>query len=94
MALRSRCFGHCFLEGINNIIDLRKEIIIGMRFGGLLQLKCNRLHIKLCIWLINKVNVAIRCIDLSEGQQVGLSCHEVDIVMGIPHRGHGFLLRD
>ena len=66
--LRSRCSRHRFLEGVHNLSDLRKETIRGMRFGGLLQLKCNKLHIKLCMWLINKVNVANHYINLSKGR--------------------------
>ena len=55
----------CFLEGVNNLSGLRKETIRGMGFDTLLELKCNKLHIKLCLWLLRKVNVANRYIDLS-----------------------------
>ena len=92
MALRLRCFGHRFLKGVNNLSDFRKETTRGMGFSGLLELKCKKFHIDLCMWLVNMVNVANHRIDLGDGRQIGLSCHEVGIVMGIPHRSHRFLI--
>ena len=63
-------FGNHYLKGVNNLSDLRKETTRGMGFSGLLELKCNKFHIDLCMWLVNMVNVANHRIDLGDGRQI------------------------
>ena len=54
---KSRCSGKKFIEIIKLFSDEKKEVIIGLRFRGLLELCCTKLRSELCNWLIENYKV-------------------------------------
>ena len=87
MNIRCRCSGCRFLSGIHLLLEVKKDVIRELGFGGLLQLGCNEVNLDLCFWLIKNTNIAYSQLELFGDKKVPLTCHDVRIMMGFPHSG-------
>ena len=93
MNIRCRCSSRRFLSGIHLLSEVKKDVIIReLGFGGLLQLGCKEVNLDLCFWLIKNTNIAYSQLELFRGKKVSLTCHDVGMMMGIPHSGRKLIV--
>ncbi|RVW61399.1 hypothetical protein CK203_032054 [Vitis vinifera] len=92
MNIRCRCSGCRFLSGIHLLLEVKKDVIRELGFGGLLQLGCKEVNLDLCFWLIKITNIAYSQLELFGGKKVSLTCHDVGMTMGIPHSGRKLIV--
>ena len=79
------CSSRRFLSRIHLLLEVKNDVIRELGFGGLLQLGCKEVNLYLCFWLIRNTNIAYSQLELFGGKKVPLTCHDVGIMMGIPH---------
>ena len=67
-------------------------MIYKIRFSRLLVIGCKQLNMSLCMWLIQKINVAYCQLQIKGGVDIPNTCTHVEQVFGIPHGGKKLIL--
>ena len=61
-------------------------------FNGLLAIGCKQLNMSLCMWLIQKINVAYYQLQMEGGVDIPITCTYIEQVFGILPGGRKLVL--
>ena len=69
------------------LFEEKKQAIIALGFGGLLQLLCKEVRFNLCHWIITHSNVLYHHVVLGPNKLVNITLQDVSDVLGVPSEG-------
>ena len=69
----------------------KKATIHEIGFGGLLQLRCDKLHMLLCLWMIDNVNVTYQQLEISNASNIQATCTHVGHIFRLPTSGENWI---
>ncbi|XP_021891353.1 uncharacterized protein LOC110809753 [Carica papaya] len=84
--LVTRCSPGRLLNVLQRLTAEQQTAVRSMGFGSLLSLRCRTLRRSLCLWLLERFNIARRSLEIC-GQCIPLYPKDVELVMGLAASG-------
>ena len=69
------------------LFEEKKQAIIALSFGRLLQLLCREVRFNLCHWIITHYDVLYHHVVLGPNKLVNITVQDVSDVLGVPSEG-------
>jgi hypothetical protein len=81
-----RCSPERFLAAVHSFTPTQRQWVNEMGFGPLLEMQCQGVERRLCLWLMNRFNPATRELEIRANKFVRIYDNHVGWVLGIPRR--------